>query len=129
LKLARKAATMATAATLTTMNGVPTLFLALPTAYPVQPGCSNPVILEPLEFVGWDPMYGAMYDRAAASCLPDQVTSWWNADGFATYGPGPTSTVLGPSFVCPGAYWAVATSSAANGLDQVFCCPSCVLSC
>ncbi|KAH8817513.1 hypothetical protein F5884DRAFT_631487, partial [Xylogone sp. PMI_703] len=112
------------ASTILTMGGTPTVFLPLPTAWPAGDDCTSNLYLHtpvsnPNTFLAWDPLYGESMVTSASSCLPPQVTAWWNQGSSNT-----PYTALGPTFVCPEAYSAVQTVLVAKTLQQMFCCPS-----
>ena len=111
---------MSTGSILSTVSGTPVEFLPLPTPWPSGAGCSE-YKYQQLDghFLAWDPFLGASLDANARTCLPTQVTSWWNQVSGAA-----TSTALGPTFVCPEAYYAVQTALIASVTQNVFCCPS-----
>ncbi|CZR56665.1 uncharacterized protein PAC_06554 [Phialocephala subalpina] len=112
------------ASAILTVGGTPTEFLPLATPWPSGDGCAANIYLHtpvssPNTFLAFDPLFGASMVASARSCLPPQVTSWWNQGTSAS-----PYIALGPTFVCPQAYSAVQTVLVATSLQQVFCCPS-----
>ncbi|KAF8846496.1 hypothetical protein BDZ45DRAFT_546440, partial [Acephala macrosclerotiorum] len=92
-----------------TVSGTATAFLPLPTPWPSGDGCAANIYLHtpvsnPNTFLAFDPLYGASMVASARSCLPPQVTSWWNQGTTAS-----PYIALGPAFVCPEVYSAVQT--------------------
>ncbi|KAH6681463.1 hypothetical protein B0J14DRAFT_448022, partial [Halenospora varia] len=68
--------------------------------------------------IAFDPYFGQSIVPSAIPCLPTEVTSSWMNNDPAT------TSVLGPTFVCPGAYNAVSTVSVNPSTQQILCCPS-----
>ncbi|CAK7211136.1 hypothetical protein SCUCBS95973_001028 [Sporothrix curviconia] len=109
--------------TIISITGTPTVFVPLSTAWPSATGCISNIYLHtpianPGTFIAWDPLYGAAMVTSAQSCLPEQVTLWWNQPSASLF------TALGPAFQCPGAYSPVQTAVVASSLHQTFCCPT-----
>jgi hypothetical protein len=109
--------------TVVTILGTPVQLIPLPTAWPSGRDCDSYIYLQAGggRFIGWDPFYASALDARAGSCLPPQVTSWW----FQTTDPiDSTYTGLGPTFVCPEAYYPATTASIDEDTRETFCCPS-----
>ncbi|CAK7231220.1 hypothetical protein SBRCBS47491_007857 [Sporothrix bragantina] len=105
------------------VTGTPTVFVPLDLAWPSSTDCTSNIYLHtpvasPNTFIAWDPLYGAAMVTSAQSCLPEQVTIWWNQPASSLF------TALGPAFYCPGAYSPILTVVVASSLHQTFCCPT-----
>jgi hypothetical protein len=111
---------MASTTTLT-VTGTPTVFIPLPTAWPSKTNCESNIYYAqiPNTYLAWDPIYGRDIVSSAQSCLPPQVTNWWNQATAAD-----PIIALGPTFQCPEAYTPMQTAIIASSILQTFCCPS-----
>ncbi|RYC54550.1 hypothetical protein CHU98_g11658 [Xylaria longipes] len=69
-------------------------------------------------FLAFDSYYGQELIPNAGTCLPAEVTAWWQQEKV------PTTTSLGPEFVCPEAYYTVTSPDTDESFKQVFCCPT-----
>lgn len=109
--------------TVVTILGTPVQLIPLQTAWPSGRDCDKYIYHQAGggDLIGWDPLYASVLDARASSCLPPQAVSWW------TQATGPavsTYTGLGPTFVCPEAYYPAKTVSVAKDTHETFCCPS-----
>ncbi|ROW02768.1 hypothetical protein VSDG_01722 [Cytospora chrysosperma] len=104
---------------LTTISGTATSFLPLPSAWPSAGADCAQAIYQQIagHFLGWDPWYAHYIDSGLETCWPPEASSWWNQDASST-------TSLGTTFVCPGAYHAAYTSSVDSQTTRTICCPS-----
>lgn len=67
--------------------------------------------------MGWDPWYMQDVDTGLSTCWPPEPSTWWTQAGLPT-------TVLGPVFTCPEAYYEAYTSTLDSHTTQTICCPS-----
>lgn len=107
-----------------TRNGVTTSWLPITSTWPAVRACSTLVYSHSGDgktFSGtvFDPWY-AQHWNTAVTCLPPQVTSWWQQT-LAT--PQNTITSLGP-MVCPELYTTASTSQVDASSTFIACCPS-----
>lgn len=100
----------------TNTGGTVTQWIPIPTAYPIQGGCSKALMsAQSGNLTGWDPGYSATVD-ASVICWPAEATAWWDQSDPRT------TTSLGPA-LCPQAYYTVATSEKDKARTLVACCP------
>lgn len=108
--------------TLQLSGGITTAWLPISTPWPSLAECSAQIYSQRADLGGnliaFDPVYREKIVTTAIPCLPAEVTSSWRQSNSGV------TTLLGPTFVCPAAYSAVATLSANPQLEQVLCCPS-----
>jgi hypothetical protein len=104
------------------LAGNTTAWLPISTPWSSVAACSTRIYQQEgggsMSFIAFDPLFGSIIAPTAVPCLPAQVTASWfqsNPD---------TTTVLGPTFVCPGAYSAVLTLLQSTSTQQILCCPS-----
>ncbi|CZR56129.1 uncharacterized protein PAC_06017 [Phialocephala subalpina] len=109
---------------LTTVGGGVTAWLPVPTAWPLQPECSTQLIraweangANPIAF---DPAYASVSPTTVSPCLPTEFTASWKQ---ATTTSPATTTLLGPTFVCPAAYESVG-DLLVQSMQMLLCCPS-----
>lgn len=101
-----------------------TAWLPISTPWPSVAECSAQIYVQAApngdfgRLIAFDPLYGTEIVTTAIQCLPPQFTSFWFQSNPAT------TTLLGPTFVCPGAYTAVETVQVNAQTEQVLCCPS-----
>lgn len=118
----------ATDPTIRNLGSTPVLFFPVPTAWPMSTGCSKNIYrqINGGSILAWDPIYpqiaaSALTERRQ-SCFPTQQQSWHFQDLNAA-----PSTALGPAFVCPESYSAVAAtvleSNSASRTEFTYCCP------
>lgn len=118
----------ATDPTIRNIGTTPVLFFPVPTAWPMSTGCNKNIYRQNNggSILAWDPIYpqiaaSALTERRQ-SCFPTQQQSWHFQDLNAT-----PSTALGPAFVCPESYSAVAAtvleSNSASRTEFTYCCP------
>ncbi|POS69147.1 hypothetical protein DHEL01_v212460 [Diaporthe helianthi] len=104
---------------LTTVNGATTAYVPLATAWPsAGPECAEGLYHQiGGNFMGWDPWYMYDVDTRLSTCWPPEASTWWTQAALPT-------TVLGPVFTCPEAYYEVYTSTLDSHTTQTLCCPS-----
>ncbi|KAG6358757.1 hypothetical protein INS49_012276 [Diaporthe citri] len=104
---------------LTTENGATTSYLPLTTAWPsAGTDCASGVYQQIGGiFLGWDPWYAQNVDNRLSTCWPPEASAWWTQAALPT-------TVLGPVFTCPEAYYEAYTSTLDSHTKQTICCPS-----
>lgn len=118
----------ATDPTIKNIGTTPVLFFPVPTPWPMSTGCNKNIYRQNNggSILAWDPIYpqiaaSALTERRQ-SCFPTQQQSWHFQDLNAT-----PSTALGPAFVCPESYSAVAAtvleSNSASRTEFTYCCP------
>lgn len=118
----------ATDPTIRNIGTTPVLFFPVPTPWPMSTGCNKNIYRQNNRgsILAWDPIYpqiaaSALTERRQ-SCFPTQQQSWHFQDLNAT-----PSTALGPAFVCPESYSAVAAtvleSNSASRTEFTYCCP------
>lgn len=109
---------------LSTVSGTLTAFLPITTPWPAIQSCSSQIYgLADYRNIAFDPYYGLnISPNAPTPCLPPEVTASWNQPS----GQLPRYA-LGPTFVCPGAYYPVSTNVINSETQQVLCCPSYVV--
>lgn len=104
------------------VSGITTAWLPVPTPWLSIAACSSQIYEQRAglggNFIAFDPLYGESIVPSAIPCLPTEVTSSWYQSNSAT------TTVLGPTFACPGAYSGVQTILVSSLTQQVLCCPS-----
>lgn len=103
----------------TTVDGATTSYLPLTTAWPsAGPECASGLYHQiGGNFMGWDPWYMQDVDTKLSTCWPPEASTWWTQDALPT-------TVLGPVFTCPEAYYEAYTSTLDSRTTQTICCPS-----
>ena len=103
----------------TTVDGATTAYVPLTTAWPsAGPECALGLYHQiGGNFMGWDPWYMQDVDTSLSTCWPPEASTWW------TQAAQPT-TVLGPVFTCPEAYYEAYTSTLDSHTTQTICCPS-----
>jgi hypothetical protein len=110
---------------LETNSGTITAWLPISTPWLSIAACSSQIYAQRAglggNLIAFDPLYGESIVPSAIPCLPTEVTSSWYQSNSAI------TTLLGPTFVCPGAYSAVETILVNSLMQQVLCCPSYVL--
>lgn len=88
---------------LQTVLGTTTAFLPVATPWSLTRGCSSLLYQQFPNggVIAFDPIYFSLVS-SSNQCLLPEATVWWDppADGKTVY-------VLGPTFVCPVAYYAV----------------------
>lgn len=67
--------------------------------------------------MGWDPWYFQDVDTKLSTCWPPEASTWWTQAALPT-------TVLGPVFTCPEAYYEAYASTLDSHTTQTICCPS-----
>lgn len=104
---------------LTTVDGATTSYLPLTTAWPsAGPDCARGLYHQINgNFMGWDPWYMQDVDTKLSTCWPPEASTWWTQAALP-------STILGPVFVCPAAYYEAYTSTLDSQTTQTICCPS-----
>lgn len=104
---------------LTTESGVATSYLPLTTAWAsAGPDCASGVYQQiGGTFLGWDPWYAQNVDNRLSTCWPPEASTWWSQSAQPT-------TVLGPVFTCPEAYFEAYTTTLDSQTKQTICCPS-----
>jgi hypothetical protein len=107
---------------LQTVSGTITAWLPISSPWLSIAACSSQIYAQRAglggNLIAYDPLYGESIIPSAIPCLPTEVTSsWYQSDSAIT-------TVLGPTFVCPGAYSAVETILVNTSTQQILCCPS-----
>lgn len=104
---------------LTTVDGATTSYLPLTTAWPsAGPDCASGLYHQiGGNFMGWDPWYMQDVDTRLSTCWPPEASTWWTQAALPT-------TVLGPVFTCPEAYYEAYTSTLDSHTTQTICCPS-----
>lgn len=118
----------ATDPTIRNIGTTPVLFFPVPTPWPMSTGCNKNIYRQNNQgsILAWDPIYpqiaaSALTERRQ-SCFPTQQQSWHFQDLNAT-----PSTALGPAFVCPESYSAVAATileaNSASRTEFTYCCP------
>ena len=111
---------------LQTISGTVTAWLPITTPWISIAACSDQIYAQRAglggNLIAFDPLYGESIVPSAIPCLPAEVTSSWFQSNTAI------TTVLGPTFVCPGAYTAVETILVNSLTQQILCCPSYVFS-
>ncbi|PSR79508.1 hypothetical protein BD289DRAFT_93732 [Coniella lustricola] len=133
---------MATSTYLTTVDGSPTAYLPLPTAWSsAQQDCATGVYQDASgNFVGWDPWYAVQINTSRTTCWPPQATLWWaqaaaaaaaaaagTSTATTTTATTTTTTILGPEFTCPDIYYPalIETQTTSNTVKTLtFCCPA-----
>ncbi|KAF8850320.1 hypothetical protein BDZ45DRAFT_696856 [Acephala macrosclerotiorum] len=109
---------------LITVRGGVTAWLPLPSAWPAQAECSNQILgaweANGANLVAFDPAYASISPMTASECLPTEFTASWKQA--STTSPA-TTTLLGPTFVCPAAYHAVGDLFV-DSMQMLLCCPS-----
>jgi hypothetical protein len=107
---------------LITVSGVTTAWLPIPTPWLSIAACSTEIYAQRAglggNLIAFDPLFGESIIPSAIPCLPTEVTSSWFQSNTGI------TTVLGPTFVCPGAYSPVQTILVNPTMEQVLCCPS-----
>lgn len=103
----------------TTVDGATTSYLPLTTAWPsAGPACASGLYHQiGGNFMGWDPWYFQDVDTSLSTCWPPEASTWWTQAALPT-------TVLGPVFTCPEAYYEAYTSTLDSHTTQTICCPS-----
>ncbi|RDL34346.1 uncharacterized protein BP5553_07474 [Venustampulla echinocandica] len=105
-----------------TLSGTITAWLPISTPWVSIAACSSQIYAQRAglggNLIAFDPLYGESIVPTAIPCLPSEVTSSWYQSNTET------TTVLGPTFVCPAAYSAVQTILVNSLTQQVLCCPS-----
>jgi hypothetical protein len=102
---------------LTTRSGTVTAWLPIPTPHPSIAACSSQVFRNSDGIVAFDPYFPIAMGITGLKCLPEELSlSWWQRDT-------ETTTILGPTFVCPEAYSIVSTIAFPSSI-QTLCCPS-----
>jgi hypothetical protein len=108
---------------LETNSGTVTAWLPLSTPWLSIQACSSQIYAQRAglgaNFIAFDPLYGLEISASAIPCLPSEVSAWYLQGQNS-----PTTTLLGPTFVCPGAYSAVETILVNSQTQQILCCPS-----
>ena len=106
-----------------------TSWLPLTTTFPYQSGCSSAIWArlgfvqsETFDAVAFDPGYGITVDPAV-TCMPSQVTLWWETETAPVLNGLTTRYSVGP-IVCPGGFTTAGTSVVNEQSTQVACCPS-----
>ncbi|EPE26178.1 hypothetical protein GLAREA_02090 [Glarea lozoyensis ATCC 20868] len=97
-----------------------TAWLPLPTPFISLAACSSQIYQagNDHELIAFDPAFTTRVILSGIQCLPLEVSASWG-------GKNPeTTTVLGPSFVCPTAYSGVQTILVNELTTQTLCCPS-----
>jgi len=107
-----------------TVNGAVTAWLPLSTPGVLIPACSSQIYAQVLGFFAFNPLFGLSISPNAPTCLPTEVTASWSQQLEPKV---PTTTLLGPTFVCPAAYSAVTTIMVDITSQQILCCPSYVI--
>jgi hypothetical protein len=104
---------------LETLSGTITAWLPLPTPFISIAACSSQIYKIPARepFVAFEPSFTTAIIPGALQCLPLEVASSWEAKNTET------TTVLGPTFVCPAAYSGVQTVTVNPSTTQTICCP------
>jgi len=106
----------------TTISGTTTAWLPIPSPWLSIAACSTEIYAQRAglggNLIAFDPLFGESIIPSAIPCLPTEVTSSWYQSNTAI------TTVLGPTFVCPGAYSAVETILVNPTMEQILCCPS-----
>jgi hypothetical protein len=106
---------------LQTISGTTTAWLPLTTPWVSIAACSSQLYGEfgvgPV--IAFDPYYGSVIASNQIPCLPPEATVWYNqpADGKTLY-------LLGPTFVCPAAYYPAQTLAVNSGTQEILCCPT-----
>lgn len=103
----------------TTVDGATTAYVPLTTAWPsAGPECAAGLYHQiGGNFMGWDPWYMQDVDTRLSTCWPPEASTWWTQAALPT-------TVLGPVFMCPEAYYEAWTSTLDSHTTQTICCPS-----
>lgn len=103
----------------TTVDGATTAYVPLTTAWPsAGPECASGLYHQiGGNFMGWDPWYMQDVDTKLSTCWPPEASTWWTQAALPT-------TVLGPVFTCPEAYYEAYTSTLDSHTTQTICCPS-----
>jgi hypothetical protein len=130
LLLSFKCLTMSISGATTTINdGTVTVWYPLSTAFPSNAACSaqiyqypTPSVAGPL--IAFDPAYTIFVGSSSPSCIPTQAAKSWQQALFGSEKTTGTTTLLGPTFVCPGDYSTVATLSVDSLTKHVLCCPT-----
>lgn len=110
------------AESLTTVGVGVTAWLPIPTPWPTRSECSTQIygFDNGSTLIGFDPVFASISPTTAIPCLPTEFTaSWAQAD---TSLPS-TTTLLGPTFVCPAAYTS-AGELRVQSMQMLLCCPS-----
>lgn len=112
------------AESLTVVSGATTAYLPVSTAWVSVEACSTQIYqAQDAFFIAFDPYYGQnIQTTLRIPCLPPEATSSWQQTNSAT------TTVLGPTFVCPSAYTSVLNRVVNSFTNQLLCCPSYVKS-
>jgi hypothetical protein len=109
---------------LETNSGTVTTWLPLSTPWLSIQACSSQIYAQRAglgaNLIAFDPLYGLEISASAIPCLPSEVTAWY----LQAQTNSLTTTLLGPTFVCPGAYSAVETILVNSKTQQILCCPS-----
>lgn len=104
------------------ISGTTTAWLPISSPWLSIAACSSQIYAQRAglggNLIAFDPLFGESIVPSAIPCLPTEVTSSWYQSNSAT------TTVLGPTFVCPGAYSAVETILVNSLTQQILCCPS-----
>lgn len=110
--------------TLEVVDGETTAWLPISSRWTSIAACSTQVYAQRAglggNLIAFDPLFGESIVPTAIPCLPTEVTSSLRQSDRDTA----TTTLLGPTFVCPGAYSAVQTLLVSESTQHVFCCPS-----
>ncbi|PVH75742.1 hypothetical protein DL98DRAFT_574858 [Cadophora sp. DSE1049] len=110
--------------TLEVVNGKTTAWLPISSRWTSTVACSTQVYAQRAglggNLIAFDPLFAESIVPTAIPCLPTEVTSSLRQSDRDTA----TTTLLGPTFVCPGAYSAVQTLLISSSTQHVFCCPS-----
>ncbi|KAH7378091.1 hypothetical protein BKA64DRAFT_249093 [Cadophora sp. MPI-SDFR-AT-0126] len=110
--------------TLEVVDGKTTAWLPISSRWTSIAACSTQLYAQRAglggKLIAFDPLFGESIVPTAIPCLPTEVTSSLRQSDRDTA----TTTLLGPTFVCPGAYSAVQTLLISSSTQQVFCCPS-----
>jgi hypothetical protein len=102
---------------LTTESGTITAWLPVLTPYPSIAACSSQVFRNDGGIIAFDPYFPGHMGDTGVHCLPQELSlSWWQRDAG-------TTTILGPTFVCPEA-WSVVKTIEYPTAVQSLCCPS-----
>ncbi|EPE26280.1 hypothetical protein GLAREA_02192 [Glarea lozoyensis ATCC 20868] len=105
------------AKSITTESGTITAWLPILTPYASIAACSSQIYRIASDIIAYDPYFPIGMGVTGLHCLPEELSlSWWQRDT-------ETTTVLGPTFMCPEAYSAVSTVSFPSSI-QTLCCPS-----
>jgi len=107
----------------TTIGGIVTAYVALPSGQPSVTECSTELYAGgddgSSQALAFDPYYKKFVVTDAPNCLADAVTSWW----WQATTQNSIVTSLGPTFVCPPLYYGKSVLLE-SGTTEIFCCPT-----